>query len=153
MISQEHITKAKEYLTTSLSNSQNYDLVRDILSSQFPVDETLDKEGTTSLILATKRASIDFVRLCLASGADFKKVDSIGFTALHYACQGGYLDKVQLLFEQCDPLTISDLMNIKTKKYGETPLHMAVHSGSKSTVKYLLGFCSLEKYTEYNRQN
>ena len=86
MISPEHITKAKEYLVSGLANCQNYDLIRDILSSQFPVDEPIDKEGTTSLIMATKRSTLDFVRLTLECGSDVRRVDTIGFTALHYAC-------------------------------------------------------------------
>ena len=44
-------------------------------------------------------------------------------------------------------------MNMKTKKYGESPLQMAVHSVSKSTVRFLLNFCNLEKYLETNSQN
>ena len=86
MTSIENITKAKLYLITSITANENFSLVRDILCSQFPVDSTLDSQNTTSLILATKKSSPDFVNLCLDCGSNVTATDTIGFTALHYAC-------------------------------------------------------------------
>ena len=58
------------------------------------------------------------------------------------------------MIAECDQLVLSELLDMRTKGYGETPLQLAVHSGSRSTVKYLLQFCSVEKYTEqsYKKQ-
>jgi hypothetical protein len=70
-------------------------------------------------------------RALLQLGADVNHVTSLGYSALHFAAQKGYIDLVKLLIESG--------ANIETPDFsGRTPLAMAVEGGWKDVVEFLI---------------
>ena len=78
-----------------------------------------DTQGRTALSWAAERQDLDAVDTLLAFGADPEITDSLGLTALHYACIGSYSDALCLQL-----LLLSGANSTRKDQYGRTPLHL-----------------------------
>ena len=78
-----------------------------------------DKEQRTALINASFYGNETLLEWLLENGADVNTQDTIGFTALHFACQEGHLQCVKILLTGKSNINIPD-------KYGNTPAWVTV---------------------------
>uniref|UniRef100_A0A8B9H999 Ankyrin repeat domain 44 n=1 Tax=Astyanax mexicanus TaxID=7994 RepID=A0A8B9H999_ASTMX len=102
----------------------NVDCVQLLLAHDAPVD-AVDQSGRSALMMAAERGAVGVVEALLTSAsADLSLTDQKGNTALHLACS-------KVSGENC--ILKSFVMFIYF-----SPLHLAVHSGLKQTVKELL---------------
>lgn len=86
---------------------------------------------TKSLFMASKRGYPEKVQLLLKEGADIKKTDKHGNTALLVAARKGHKEVVILLIEEGADKEAED-------PEGHTPLLLAAKSGSLEMVRFLL---------------
>ncbi|XP_065337937.1 uncharacterized protein LOC135938275 isoform X1 [Cloeon dipterum] len=98
----------------------------------FSVDDRTTDERTP-LHLAASREDAQACKLLLQNGADATLVNNEGSNALHFACEGGNLDVLELLLS----LGTIDL-NAKNKD-GNTVLHLAAEKSNLQITQYLLG--------------
>ena len=122
--------------------------------------------GSTPLHLAVKESDLQTVRMLLSQGADMHIPDDQGFFPIHIAVENRNVDMIKLLMEYGESLSsdsdgiqpihvaiqsknegysefIKFLLNngadINAKNHsGETPLHMAVKTGSMERIDFLL---------------
>ncbi|KAG8285687.1 hypothetical protein J6590_075421 [Homalodisca vitripennis] len=52
---------------------------------------------------AARRGNLSFLRECLHQGVSATGLDSVGNTALHWACRGGHIECVRELLAQSNP--------------------------------------------------
>ncbi|WP_257264031.1 ankyrin repeat domain-containing protein [Endozoicomonas sp. ONNA2] len=93
-----------------------------------------DKDGITPLMIATLWGQLDKLAYLL-KGADIYVAANCGTTALHLAACWGRTDCLVTLL---DKMKVAVDVNVKTRKDGATPLHMAAQNGHLETVKVLL---------------
>uniref|UniRef100_A0A8B9HD51 Ankyrin repeat domain 44 n=1 Tax=Astyanax mexicanus TaxID=7994 RepID=A0A8B9HD51_ASTMX len=110
----------------------NVDCVQLLLAHDAPVD-AVDQSGRSALMMAAERGAVG-VALLTSASADLSLTDQKGNTALHLACSKGKEDCALLILEKLPDTTIVKATNSAL----QTPLHLAVHSGLKQTVKELL---------------
>ena len=79
--------------------------------------------GITILMYAASLKKTKIVGMLRTLGADFNIQDSVGRTALHYACKGGDVPTVEEFFK------VSGIDYDLPTRGGETPLMFAVMSG------------------------
>lgn len=91
-----------------------------------------NRHGSTPLIVASAGGLDDIVQYLLDLGADVNACDSMGWTALHYACAYAKSSTCMLLLRQ--PMIQIDAQN----KGGGTPLLMASHSNIITVVEKLI---------------
>jgi len=82
----------------------------------------------TAVMLAALHGDLEIVKLLTAAGAE---LDQTGWTALHYAAYGGYIDICRFLLEHKADIDARS-------PNGTTPLMMAARQGNYDTVKLLL---------------
>jgi ankyrin repeat protein len=123
-------------------------------TARFLIDKGANKEakyshrsgpsGNTPLMLATKFADNEILKLLIDSGALLEAQDSVGFTALHYAARFNNPEQVKLLIEsganvnaitQLKPFKVSSSYTILSNS---TPLMVAAAFNSLSALKALL---------------
>ncbi|KAM3292808.1 hypothetical protein ACQJBY_036454 [Aegilops geniculata] len=86
--------------------------------------------GETPLTCAISRQNAYLVCYFLDHGADTEKLNSEGYTPLHFATNQGYVDIVELL--------LSKGANPDGLSHGGTALHVAANNGHDDIVKVLL---------------
>ncbi|XBH84198.1 hypothetical protein VPH35_072445 [Triticum aestivum] len=86
--------------------------------------------GETPLTCAISRQNAYLVCYLLDHGADTEKLNSEGYTPLHFATNQGYVDIVELL--------LSKGANTDGLSHGGTALHVAANNGHDDIVKVLL---------------
>lgn len=97
--------------------------------------------GMTPLHLACLKGCIEVVKVfmlkdCLKED-DMLKRDNDDNTAVHFACESGKKEIIQLLLEKGEKLKIKALENVKNVK-GEAPIHIAAYGGFEDIVAFLL---------------
>ncbi|KAJ5280836.1 Mg2+ transporter protein CorA-like/Zinc transport protein ZntB [Penicillium angulare] len=95
--------------------------------------ELCDMLKRTPLMLASLQGAFEACQFLLGNGADIDKRDPKGFTVLHFATTGGYLDVAKLLLE-----TKGGLLDLQTENI-ETALLLAAECGKSDVFHYLLG--------------
>lgn len=84
-----------------------------------------------NLLNVTKRGDVDKLREILNKGNDLNIIGNAGWTPLHAAAKGGYLEVVEVLLDYgADPNAKENL----------TPLHHATQSGQDLMVQLLLEY-------------
>jgi len=78
-----------------------------------------DREERTALINSAFYNNINLLKWLLDNGANINMPDSIGFTALHFACQEGHLESVIILLRKNPNVNLVD-------KYGNTAAWVTV---------------------------
>ena len=140
--------------------AENGDLqkVKTLLKYSPELVSNRDKEGCTSLHLATIRGHKNIVEFLLARKADVNARDNLGQMPLHFAAATGRKDVAELL------LANNADVNAKAKS-DQTPLHVAAEYGRKHIVELLLskgaevnakdnrGETPLHVAAEYDRKN
>ena len=93
------------------------------------------------LLEASQRGRVDEVERLLARGAPVDWRNSVGWTALHTACNNNHTDVVKILTRQ-DGIDVNVQDNWKN-----TPLHLACRLGNLKCVQLLMatGQCDLGK--------
>ena len=89
--------------------------------------------------MATQKFALDFevVKLFITSkNINFNETDSNGLTPLHYACQNGNTEIVQLILQHSESLNID--VNATDFDKEMTPMHFACKYGHTEAVKVLL---------------
>ena len=128
--SQENIDRAKEYIIKAIS-TKNLEILAKILDGGFPIDEPLLDHSRQTLLMACcemKESSPEILKVILSYGSRVNLQDSIGRTALHFACRGGRADLVKILVE------VKGIDVNRRTVGGETPLMYAAQSGNIFTV-------------------
>ncbi|KAL7279159.1 hypothetical protein ACG7TL_006999 [Trametes sanguinea] len=107
------------------SASEQFGLVRSLVSQDPKLVNAVDEDGRTPLHWAASSGSEDIARYLIDQGADVNRGDGGGWTPLHIAASGGFDEVVkELLGAGAD-------VNARNEK-GLTPLHYAA---SKSRVE------------------
>ena len=92
-------------------------VVKDFLSEN-GID-TKDNEGRTAIINAAFYNNTKLLKWLIENGADINKLDSIGFSALHFACQEGHIESVKILLDNEPNVNLVD-------NYGNTPAWVTI---------------------------
>ena len=101
---------------------------------------TIDQYGKTPLMHAVANRQLQVIKDQVAQGADIFQVGTGGWAPIHIACQLGFLDMVQVLFQYGGVKILnqkSNEMNMYLKA-GEYPLHKAVLHGHFNVTQFLL---------------
>lgn len=99
--SQENIERAKEYVVKALE-SKNLNILTKILDGGFPVDEPLLDHSRQTMLMACceiKDSSAESCSIILKYNPEINLQDTLGRTALHFACRAGRADLVKILVE------------------------------------------------------
>ena len=94
-----------------------------IVQAGFPINDPIIDCGITILMHVSAMCSKESVEQILALNPDINKRDSIGRSALHYACRAGKIENVQVLMNSED----TDVDAVTNA--GVSPLMTAVESG------------------------
>ncbi|XP_067653868.1 inversin-like [Haliotis asinina] len=87
----------------------------------------------TPVMQAAWKGHRDVVEFLVGRGADVSLVDSNGNNVLHFACAGGDLETVKLILSM-------NVVNINSRGwYNKTPVMMALGSGHRDVVEFLVG--------------
>ena len=123
------LKRAKTVMITALGKG-DINPVLQIVKFGFPVDDPIMDCGVNLLmhVAAARNLTAGDLQKILELNPDLNVRDSIGRTALHFACRAGEMERVQLLAEHddCD-------VDVVTKS-GVSPLMMAVESGKMNVV-------------------
>lgn len=105
--------------------------VKNILSQNPDIINSLDQRGSTPLLLATYYGSEDITRTILQYNPEVNAQDASGNTALMGVCFKGYVTIAKMLIEAG--------ADVNLKNYNEsTPLIFAATFGQKEIIKLLL---------------
>uniref|UniRef100_A0ABD2X9G8 Uncharacterized protein n=1 Tax=Trichogramma kaykai TaxID=54128 RepID=A0ABD2X9G8_9HYME len=96
-----------------------------------------DKEGNTPLHLAISHRSTRTSEILLVNGANPNLANKDGCTALHLISNTRPYEAMRLFFQIIDKTQETVQIDARDNK-GWTPLHMALHSGSKRKFQMLL---------------
>ena len=107
--------------------SENLDLVRDLIHSDSSLQDRVGVDGYTALQHAARHGKVKTALLLLHRGSNIGAVNRHG-TALHVACYWGQTDMVQFLLSNSRS---SQDVNSKDER-GDTPLLSVLRSGSIS---------------------
>ena len=115
----------------------NLQMVRTALESSLHVNEPLDAQGNTALIIAIEHNHPSIVDFLIEEGADIDRERSDGFTPLMAAAIDGRTDIVALLLSE--DVDIGAMTNMKYEAgEGWTALMHASQEGHLNTVRELL---------------
>ena len=120
----------------NLHVSDDLGLVHLLLSYSDP--NIANNQGQTPLMLAARGGLLEVVQTLLETGGrvDAGKRDEDGSTALHYACESGNVDIVNLLL-------VDNVDNINAcNNQGHTPLDVAAEKEHYLCVEALLAYSS-----------
>ena len=91
-----------------------------ILQGGYPVDKPVQDPEITPLMLAASLGTAKVVKAILKSNPDVNAVDTVGRTALHYACRRGDIEIFKVLMED------TEVNEDAQTKAGVSPMMMAV---------------------------
>ena len=91
-----------------------------ILQGGYPVDKPVQDPEITPLVLAASLGTAKVVKAILKSNPDVNAVDTVGRTALHYACRRGDIEIFKVLMED------TEVNEDAQTKAGVSPMMMAV---------------------------
>lgn len=94
---------------------------------QTPVNSSIN----IRLIHAIKAGNTNSVKFLIQQGANPAHMDNSGFSTVHYAAAGGFLDILKYLNEKGGDMFAKD-------PRGATPLHHACYTGKLNIVSYLI---------------
>ena len=89
-----------------------------------------DNQGTTALVLASKKDFAEIVKLLIEKGAKVDETDNLGRTSLMFAARGGFVDVVEHLMANKADVNIKD-------GQGTTALMLASEKGFIEIVRRL----------------
>ena len=98
--------------------------IMQILQGGYPVDKPVQDPEITPLMLAASLGTAKVVKAILKSNPDVNAIDTVGRTALHYACRRGDIEIFKVLMED------TDVNEDAQTKAGVSPMMMAVQSGN-----------------------
>lgn len=111
------------------------DLVNMLLEQGADVNEKMDEDGTTPLVLALQNGHHDVARMLVYSGADVNNKHGEGSeTALHMAAESGWEDVARLLLDYGADVEATTRYPIQDR----TPLQVAAFNGHEDVVTVLL---------------
>lgn len=116
---------------TEKGEIQSMELSLDTMKKSHLLQPQVQEWCTKSLFVASKRGYSEKVELLLKEGADIKKTDKVGNTALHVAARKGHKEVVILLIKEGADKEAED-------PEGHTPLLLAAKHGFLQTVRLLL---------------
>ena len=90
----------KETALEKLIAIDDYDSALSMMDNGVGSINSTDRTGMTLLMRAIVNKDTLQIKKLLGRGADVRKQDSKGMTALHFAASGGYLDGAKLLVEE-----------------------------------------------------
>jgi ankyrin repeat protein len=117
--------------------SGNLEMVRSALESSLNVNEPLDAQGSTALIIAIEHNHSNIADFLIEEGADIDRERSDGFTPLMAAAIDGRTDIVGLLLSEDVDIGAMTNMNYEAGE-GWTALMLASQEGHSDTVGMLL---------------
>ena len=112
------------------------------------IDESLDKNGTTALIMASEIGNISVIKALLKLNADIDYVDNAGKTALMFASEKGNADAVRVLIssgadvEAVDKDENNPLM-YASQKGNTNIIHQLIEAGAKVFFQNKNGYTAL----------
>ena len=121
------MTRAKTVLFESVKKGNVQPIVA-IINHGFPIDEPIMDSGVNLLMHASALFPSDQLQTILELNPNVNARDSVGRTALHFACRAGNIDTFQVLTE-IDDVDVDAVTNS-----GVTALMMAIESGNISLV-------------------
>ena len=116
------LTRAKTVLFESVKKGNVQPIVA-IINHGFPIDEPIMDSGVNLLMHASALFPSDQLQTILELNPNVNARDSIGRTALHFACRAGNVDNFNVL------AAIEDIDLDPTTTTGVTPIMNAVESG------------------------
>ena len=103
------------------------------------LDEAIDCEGLTELIIACKNDNKEIVNLLITAGADINRRDYFNDkTPLMHASKDDNIEIMQLLLDLGADINIQNQNVNNRKKYSLTALMCASENGKQNAVKLLL---------------
>lgn len=111
-------------------DEENTSKFAEMMAAGIEVDEP-DLDGNTPLMIASALGKDKFVRYLIDMGADVKRRNYVGVSALHRAAHGGHNDVIDLLLDNGAIINIPDMDGI-------TPLMSAVSADRRFTVELLV---------------
>jgi ankyrin repeat protein len=130
-----------EMLRTALINGDLSTIQRIIINKQYDINITLDNEGQTPLIFASKYGNVPIVNFLLENRAKIDQGDKDGKTPLMFASMNGHAPVVELLIQKH-----ADVNKGNNKQ--ETPLFWASRNGHAPVVELLI-----QKHADVNKAN
>lgn len=119
----EALERAKVVIFKAIEQNKTGPLAT-IFQHGFPIDAVVQPPGITALMLCTSIGSPEATALVLSLKPNVNVRDTIGRTAIHFACRRGSVEIFNLL------VGIEDIDLDAQTNAGITPLMNAVHSGN-----------------------
>jgi ankyrin repeat protein len=106
----------KENIFIAIQQKDNESLKNYLLENGIDLK---DPEQRTALINSAFYNNVELLKWLIKNKANINMQDSIGFTALHFACQEGHIESVKVLLENNADIDIVDT-------YGNTPAWVTI---------------------------
>mmetsp|Transcript_67653 Transcript_67653/g.122011 ORF Transcript_67653/g.122011 Transcript_67653/m.122011 type:complete len:297 (+) Transcript_67653:76-966(+) len=136
--------KAGQTALHEAASHNHYYIVEELLQLQPELRDVKDKSGQTAIHCAASRGNVDVLeallgqKKSLVAGASMEvltaKTSKYGWTALHYAANGGHTLCAAALVQGAPCELI-----VATTNTGRTALHIAAHAGHTAVMEVLLG--------------
>ena len=125
--------ESRENLLTYIAAINNSELISNLLQKQNSLNYMqIGNNMITPLLSAISIKNLEISEILINKGYNINDTTDIKFTPLHFASYYNLVKIVKLLLQKNADLTI------KTKKEGETPLHLACRKGNFEIVNLLL---------------
>ena len=116
----------------------------EMMAAGIDIDEP-DIDGNTPLMIASALGKDKFVRYLIDMGADVKRRNYIGVSALHRAAQGGHNEVVDLLLDNGAIINIPDMDGITAVSADRRfTVELLVHRGAIISFKNIKGHDALD---------